>query len=161
MFVAMATTSKQLRIVQVGINWNIPKQENPQGMPPGGYQLSPTLHERHVAATSWLQPETGDSYFDSAMSKLSHIELLPAMLDQATRKWSNPVVLTVRTYLPIVNSPYNQEIQSVVDRWELFMDQQQTLHSAFEQLANKRSGAGLAPPVCTPVGVFDHPLTKS
>ncbi|RYP53448.1 hypothetical protein DL768_001593 [Monosporascus sp. mg162] len=147
MFVAVATTSKQLRVVQVVISWNIPKQENPQAMPPGGINFGPpTLMQRHVALTSWFQAAVSNSHLDTSMTKISHIEWLPGVPVMATKSFSNPVVLTVRSFLPPLNSPYNQEVQSIIDRWELLMEQKETLHPAFEQLGSRRNSTGTAQP---------------
>lgn len=143
----MATASKQLRIVQVGINWGIPKTEGAQNAPPGSHQLSPTLTKRHVAVASWFQPSSNVSHLDSSMTKLTHIELLPAILNSSTKEWSPVMVLTVRSLIPEPNSPYAQEVQSIIDRWELLSDQQQTLHPAFTQLGARRNSVGSSPPV--------------
>lgn len=149
MFVAVATASKQVRIVQVIINWNVPKQENPQqGMPAGGFQFGPpTLMQRHVAFTSWFQAGISNSHLESSMTKISHLEWLAGIPIMATKSFSNPVVLTVRSFVPPPNSPYNQEVQSVIDRWELLMEQKETLHPAFEQLGSRRNSNSNAPPV--------------
>ncbi|KAI1077092.1 RNA polymerase II mediator complex subunit Sin4 [Whalleya microplaca] len=144
-FIAMATMSKQLRIVQVGINWNAPKPDNAPSVPPGGHQVSPTLSKRPVASTSWFQSGASESHLDAAMTKISHIEMLPAMHNPA-KEWSPMVVLTVRSFIPEPNSHYNQEVQSIIDRWELLADQPQTLHPAFEQLGTRRNSTGSAPP---------------
>ncbi|RYP80118.1 hypothetical protein DL769_002604 [Monosporascus sp. CRB-8-3] len=147
LFVAVATTSKQLRVVQVVINWNIPKQENSQAMPPGGFNFGPpTLMQRHVALTSWFQAAASNSHLDTSMTKISHIEWLPGVPVMATKSFSNPVVLTVRSFIPSLNSPYNQEVQSIIDRWELLMEQKETLHPAFEQLGSRRNTTGTAQP---------------
>ncbi|RYP28860.1 hypothetical protein DL767_007018 [Monosporascus sp. MG133] len=147
LFVVVATTSKQLRVVQVVINWNIPKQENSQAMPPGGVNFGPpTLMQRHVALTSWFQAAASNSHLDTSMTKISHIEWLPGVPVMATKSFSNPVVLTVRSFVPPLNSPYNQEVQSIIDRWELLMEQKETLHPAFEQLGSRRNSTGAAQP---------------
>ena len=148
-YIAMATTSKQLRVVQVAISFNPPKAENPQNVPPGGFVLSPSLGKRHVAVTSWFQTGMCDSPLDASMSKISHIEMLPAHFDFQTKQWSPIVVITVRSFIPESNTPYNHEMQSIIDRWELLTDQKQTVHSAFERLGARRNSVGSAPPVCT------------
>ncbi|RYP18890.1 hypothetical protein DL765_003678 [Monosporascus sp. GIB2] len=147
LFVAVATTSKQLRVVQVVISWNMAKQENSQAMPPGGFNFGPpTLMQRHVALTSWFQAATGNSHLDTSMTKISHIEWLPGVPVMATKSFSNPVVLTVRSFVSPMNSPYSQEVQSILDRWELLMEQKETLHPAFEQLGSRRNSTGTAQP---------------
>ncbi|RYO79913.1 hypothetical protein DL766_003840 [Monosporascus sp. MC13-8B] len=147
LFVAVATTSKQLRVVQVVISWNIPKQENSQAMPPGGFNFGPpTLMQRHVALTSWFQAAASNSHLDTSMTKISHIEWLPGVPVMATKSFSNPVVLTVRSFVSPLNSPYSQEVQSIIDRWELLMEQKETLHPAFEQLGSRRNSTGTVQP---------------
>lgn len=149
MFIAVATTSKQIRVVQVLVNWNNPKQENPQqALPATGFQFSaPTMLQRHVALTSWFQPGSSSSHLEPSMTKISHIEWLPGVPVMATRSFSNPVVLTVRSFVPPPNSPYGQESHSVIDRWELLMEQREALHPAFEKLGSRRNSSGNAPPV--------------
>ncbi|KAJ8127316.1 hypothetical protein O1611_g6320 [Lasiodiplodia mahajangana] len=145
-FIAMATTSKQLRVVQVAITFNTPKTDNPQNVPPGGYILSPSLGKRHVAVTSWFQTGMCESALDASMSKISHIEMLPAHFDFQTKQWSPIVVITVRSFIPEPNSPYSQEVQSIIDRWELLTDQKQAVHTAFERLGARKNTVGSTPP---------------
>ncbi|GAP84915.2 putative mediator of RNA polymerase ii transcription subunit 16 [Rosellinia necatrix] len=145
-YIAMATTSKQLRVVQVAIAFNQPKIENPQNPPLGGYTLTPSLGKRHVAVTSWFQTGMCESPLDASMSKISHIEMLPAHFDIQSKQWSPIVVITVRSFIPEPNSPYNQEVQSIIDRWELLADQKQAVHPAFERLGTRRNSVGSAPP---------------
>ncbi|KAI1819979.1 RNA polymerase II mediator complex subunit Sin4 [Xylaria intraflava] len=150
-YIAMATTSKQLRVVQVRISFTSPTAENAQNaqnaqnVPPGGHILSPSLSKRHVAVTSWFQTGLCETPFDASMSKISHVEMLPAHLDFQTKQWSPIVVITVRSFIPGPNSPYNQEIQSIIDRWELLTDQKQTAHPAFERLGARRNSASSTP----------------
>ncbi|KAI1141912.1 RNA polymerase II mediator complex subunit Sin4 [Hypoxylon sp. FL0543] len=146
LMIGMATACKQLRIVQVGINWGIPKTDGAQNVPPGSQPLSPTLSKRHLAVTSWFEPSSSDSHLDPSMSKITHIEMLPSILNPVTKEWSPVVVLTVRSIVPEPNSPYAQEVQSIIDRWELLSDQQQTVNSAFEQLGTRRNSVGSTPP---------------
>jgi mediator of RNA polymerase II transcription subunit 16 len=145
----MATTSKQLRVVQVAITFNAPKPDNPQNVPLGGYTLNPNLGKRHVAVTSWFQTGMCDSPLDASMSKISHIEMLPAHFEFQTKQWLPIVVITVRTFIPETDAPYNQGVQSIIDRWELLTDQKQTVHPAFERLGARRNSVGSTPPVCT------------
>ncbi|KAI1434715.1 RNA polymerase II mediator complex subunit Sin4 [Xylaria sp. CBS 124048] len=146
-YIAMATTSKQLRVVQVRIDFTSPTSDNPQNPPPGGQILSPSLSKRHVAVTSWFQTGSCESPYDVFMSKISHIEMLPAHFDFQTKQWSPIVVVTVRSFIPEPNSPYPQEVQSIVDRWELLTDQKNTVHPAFERLGARRNSANSTPSV--------------
>lgn len=147
LMIAMVTKSKQLRVVQVGINWGIPKNDGAQNVPPGSHQLNPTLTKRHVAVTSWFQPGSTGSHLDAATPKITHVEMLPTILNGTTKEWSSPGILTVRSFVPEPNSPYTQEVQSIIDRWELLTDEPQTIHPAFEQLGARRNTVGTVPPV--------------
>ncbi|RWA10536.1 hypothetical protein EKO27_g4564 [Xylaria grammica] len=130
----------------VAIAFSTPKSDNPQNVPPGGNVLSPSLGKRHVAVTSWFQTGICESPLDASMSKISHIEMLPAHFDFQTKQWSPIVVITVRSFVPEPNSPYGQEVQSIIDRWELLTDQKQTVHPAFERLGARRNSVGSTPP---------------
>lgn len=124
--------------------------------------LSPTIKEQHVTATTWLQQDPDESSLDASMAQLSHIEILPMLMEMRRPDLYTPknqpqsrdvypaVLITVRSYIPPGPS-YNQECQSIIDRWELSEQQPQTVHEAFEQLGPK-IGAGSAPPV-SPVGL--------
>lgn len=90
---------------------------------------------------------------DTSMTLLSHIEILPSALTYPAAQsaaQSQPMapalVLTVRSYVAQDGSPYHQESQSIIDRWEILIDQPQSLHPAFAQLGSK-NGAPSAPPV--------------
>ncbi|XXG98201.1 ATP-dependent DNA helicase Hrp3 [Hypoxylon texense] len=139
LIIAMATASNQLRIVQVGINWGISKPDGAQAAPPGSHALNPTLSKRHVTVTNSFQPGNTDSHLDASMPKITHIELLPSMPNGTIKDWSPVVVLTVRSFIPEPNSPYTQEVQSIIDRWEFLSEQPQTFHPAFEQLGARRN----------------------
>ncbi|KAI0021221.1 RNA polymerase II mediator complex subunit Sin4 [Xylariomycetidae sp. FL0641] len=154
-YIAMATASQQLRIVQVAINFSAVKPDNPQNSP----QVAASLNKRHVTVTSWFQPGTSGSHLEPSMTKISHIELLPSSLDIATKDWSPIVVLTVRSYVPEPNSPY-QEVQSIIDRWELLPDQKQTLAPAFQQLGSRRNSAGSSPPTVSRLRKLDSTIVR-
>ena len=154
MFVALATSSKQLQVVQLSLNWGLPPPESMKGIPPGNITLNPTLKDRHVAISSWLPGGNSDSHLDAAMTELSHIEMLPTYLDQPSKNTFPPIILTARCHVPPATGPYGQqgpqEVQTVIDRWEIVFDQAQSLHPAFEQLGSRRNSAGSAPPVRDP-----------
>lgn len=150
LMVGLATASKQLCVVQVAINWNNSKTEGAQSNPSSNQPLSPTLTKRHVAVTSWFQPSSSGLHSDASMQKITHIEMLPPILLTAfnipNKEWSPIMILTVRSLIPDPNLPYAQEVQSIIDRWELLSDHHQTLHSAFEQLGLRKNSAGSATP---------------
>jgi mediator of RNA polymerase II transcription subunit 16 len=150
LLIALATASKQLRVVRVGIQWGVPQAD--KQVLPATAPLRPSLKESHVAVTSWAQHGPAEPALDVPTAQLSHIEILPsvpAMQAQPASPTSPAVVLTVRSYLPEDGSPYHQDGQSVIDRWEVVNDQPQALHPAFEELGSK-NGAASAPPVCVP-----------
>ncbi len=149
--IAFATASKQLKVIRANIRWGKSEQSDKQQLPPGAIPLNPTLEDRHVAVTSWFQYGLTDSPLDQQMTQLSHIEILPSCLEGRPTPgttWAPPLVLTVRSNIPADGSPYNQECQSIVDRWEIINEQSQQVHNAFEQLG-LRNSSGSTPPVCS------------
>ncbi|KAK0633513.1 mediator complex, subunit Med16 [Immersiella caudata] len=144
LLIALATRSRQLRIVRVQVRWSTPPQADKQAQaPPGSIHLSPSLEEKNVAVTSWFQHGPGESVVDMSMAQLSHIEMLPSI--QGSSSETPPVVLTVRSHIPQEGSLYNQECQSIIDRWEVLNEQPQTLHNSFGQLNMKSSTSQLPP----------------
>ncbi|KAK4242361.1 hypothetical protein C8A03DRAFT_40329 [Achaetomium macrosporum] len=152
LLLALATASKQLRVVRVNLQWGLPQVD--KQVPPGSVPLRPSLRESHVAVTNWIQHGSSESALDSSMALLSHIEVLPATPEGQSKLIAPPVVLTVRSYVPQDASSYHQDIQSIIDRWEVVSEQPQSLHPAFEQLASKE-GAGSAPPSMTRLRKLD------
>ncbi|KAK0730489.1 RNA polymerase II mediator complex subunit Sin4 [Lasiosphaeris hirsuta] len=144
LLIALATTSRQLKVVRVGVQWSTPQPADKQ-TPPGSMPLSPHLKEKNVAVTSWFQHGPSDSTLDTSMAQLSHIEMLPSCLEGSPTTEVPPVVLTVRSHVPSDSSPFDQEHQSIIDRWEVLSEQPQTLHSAFEQLGSKISAGSQLP----------------
>jgi len=117
--------------------------------------LNPTLKEKRIAVTSWFQHGPSESHLDTSMAELSHVEVLPSALEVPPNgtnqpSLSPPLLLTVRSHAGTEHSPYNQDQQSIVDRWEILNEQPQNLHSAFEQLGS-RSTSGSSPPVSHPM----------
>lgn len=135
------TQSRQLRVVQVKIFWDGPKSEGQQAQQAANRPLNPTLSVKHVAVSTWLTGEH-DSYLDAAMPKVSLLEFLPTSPNQATKKMAAPVIIAVRSFVPTLSSPYNQEIQSSIDVWELQADSQQAVHPSFEKLGTRKNSAG-------------------
>ncbi|KAK0703773.1 RNA polymerase II mediator complex subunit Sin4 [Lasiosphaeria miniovina] len=140
LLISLATASKQLRVIRASIQWGLPQPSDRQA-PPGSIHLNPAIKESHVAVTSWLQYGPSESSLDMSMAQLSHIQTLPPLVESINPPLlTPPVVLTVRSYLPRDTS-YNQESQSIIDRWEVLSDQPQTLHPAFAQLGSKNAAA--------------------
>ncbi|KAL5594513.1 hypothetical protein BROUX41_001439 [Berkeleyomyces rouxiae] len=131
----IATASKQLRVIQINIDWGINGE--------GGNKLpiNPVLTEQHVAATTWYQgTNKSGSPVDHAMAKITHLEILASLTDPNTKKWANGIVMSVRSYAPSDPSPHH-EPQSVLDRWEIVQEQQTPLLKAFESLGTRRQNA--------------------
>ncbi|KAL1865212.1 hypothetical protein VTK73DRAFT_5449 [Phialemonium thermophilum] len=151
LLIALATASKQLKVIRATIQWNAPPASGEKQNHMAGVPLNPTLREMRIAVTSWFQYEPGQSHLDSSMSELSHIEVLPSALETfmstVSQPLSPPVVLTVRSYAVAEHSAYNQEPQSVVDRWEILSDNQQGLHPAFEQISQKGATSSTSQPM--------------
>ncbi|KAK0656360.1 RNA polymerase II mediator complex subunit Sin4 [Cercophora newfieldiana] len=146
LLIALATSSRQLRVVQVAVQWGTPQPADKQAQaPPGSMHLSPSLKERNVAVTSWFQHGPGESIVDMSMTQLSHVEMLPSVGDHTSEAQAPPVVLTVRSHIPQDGSLYNQECQSIIDRWEVLSDRPQALHGAFDQLGSKNSSSQIPP----------------
>ncbi|KAK7449381.1 RNA polymerase II Mediator complex subunit Sin4 [Colletotrichum acutatum] len=147
LWIALATTNKQIRVVKVGIHWGLPQSQSDTKPPPGSQALNPTLHEKHVAISTWLPSGPSTTPVDSAATQLTHLEILPSVMDP-NGQGAPLVILAVRTYVPTPNTPY-QETQSIIDKWEVPSDQPQSLHPAFEQLGSRRNSTGTAPaPTC-------------
>jgi mediator of RNA polymerase II transcription subunit 16, fungi type len=128
--------------MKVAIQWGLPQSDNK--LPPGGTPLNPVMKEKHVAVTSWLQSDASESHLDASMAQLTHLEVLPSTLDNAGQGWTPPLVLAVRSHVPAAISPY-QEVQSIIDRWEIMNEQPQTVHAAFEQLGSRRNSVSTTP----------------
>ncbi|KAM0225824.1 hypothetical protein ACHAQD_000783 [Fusarium lateritium] len=135
LLLALATTSKQLRLIKIEIQWGqVAQAEKIPGRPAGS--LSPSLTEKHLATTNWLQGGPGDSGLDTSMIELSHLEVLPSMTDNTGKNTTPPMVVAVRSRTP--NEGSYQVVQSVIDRWEA-VEQKQNLPSAYEQLGSRRN----------------------
>ncbi|KAK4173010.1 putative mediator of RNA polymerase II transcription subunit 16 [Triangularia setosa] len=148
LLIALATASKQLRVLRVAVNWGNPPGD--KQVHPGSIQLRPSMKEMHVAAISWLQHGPNESALDFSMAQLSHVIVLPSFMETSSSPptFAPAAVVTVRSYLPHETPPYGQEPQSIIDRWEVLNDQAQAAHPAFEQLGS-RNGAVAAPPAMT------------
>jgi mediator of RNA polymerase II transcription subunit 16, fungi type len=147
LYIALATTSHQLKVVTADIQWGLPQTNKavPHSMP-----LNPSLKEKHLAVTSWFQHGSNEPALDSSMSQLSHIEILPIAL-QTQHVRVPAVVLTVRTHTPQDPSHFNQEVQSIIDRWEL-VEEKPAVHPAFARLG-AGSGNGASNGQVKPMGL--------
>lgn len=145
----LATVAKQLKFVIAEINWGF-SQPNDKQLPPGSVPLRPSLKVEHVATTSWFQPGSADSHLDASMDQISHLEVLPPIVDVRTKVTTPAMVLAVRLHVPSVESHYNMEYESIIDRWDVITDQAQQLHPAFEQRGS-RAGPASSPSPLTEV----------
>lgn len=127
-------------------------------MAPGAIPLNPTVKTRHIAVTSWLHDAPGQSLntpnIDPSMAQLSQLEYLSPCGD-AQGRMTPPTILAVRSHLPVSTSHYNQDVHTIVDRWEL-REKSQTLHPAFEQLSNRRNSVGQQPGVSSLIYSLGH-----
>lgn len=113
-------------------------------IPPGSLPLNPSLKAERLITTSWLQPGLVESHLDVSMSQISHLKVLQPVTDMKTKTSLQATILAVRSHVPTPQTPYNVEHQSIIDRWEIVMDQPQQLHPAFEQRGPK-AGTGSTP----------------
>jgi len=119
LLVAFATSTGQLRVVRVAIEWYQTKINEKEAR---STPINPVMKTRHVAATTWshknvIDPLNVDDY-DSQMTALSHLEILPICID-AQGKPTPPTILTFRSHMPSSISSYSQDVYTVSDRWEL------------------------------------------
>lgn len=75
-------------------------------------------------------------HMDLSMTELSHLHVLPSLIDNEGKNTSPPLVVAIRSSLPPQGS--FQDAQSIIDRWEV-VEQRQSLHPAFEQLGSRRN----------------------
>ncbi|KAF3764967.1 hypothetical protein M406DRAFT_258748 [Cryphonectria parasitica EP155] len=144
LLIVLATAAKQLKVILAEISWGMPQPQQDKQIPPGSLPLRPSLKIEHVHTTSWLQQGSADSHLDTSMDQISHLEVLPPVLDIRTKVMTPAMILAVRLHLPTARSHYNLEHQSIIDRWTVALDQPQQLHPAFEQRGS-RAGASSSP----------------
>lgn len=80
------------------------------------------------------------------MIELSHLEVIPSVVDSTGKNTTPPMVVTARSRTPTESS--YQGSQSVVDRWEA-IEQKQNLPSAYEQLGGRRNSMSSELPTVT------------
>lgn len=137
LLVAVATSSKQLRLLKIEIQWGGPGSQPDKNPLPQNARLSPSLVEKHLAATTWLQTGSRDASNDISMAELSHLHVLPSIMDNTGKSIVPPTIVAIRTRSPTPGS--YQVAQTVIDRWEAVSEPRQNLHPAFEQLGNRRN----------------------
>lgn len=121
--------------------------------------LNPRIETEHLAVGSWMTSEADEdingkfsmssaSEAKSSMVYLSHLDVLPPIIERSGEISTPPTIIAVRSYLPPSSSNYNQEVYSTLDRWS-FQESTQSLHSAFEQLSSRRNSIGSSTGVWT------------
>lgn len=143
LLIVLATVSKQLKVVIAEINWGVSQPQDKQ-VPPGSLPLRPSLKIDHIHTANLLQQDCLDSHLDSSMDLLSFLEVLPPILDVKNKSMTPAMILAGRSHLPLPQSHYNLDHQSIIDRWDIALDQTQKLHPAFEQRGSK-GGAASSP----------------
>jgi mediator of RNA polymerase II transcription subunit 16 len=145
----MATTSKQLRVVEVIIDWGIGRPE--KNNPGGSLLLRPSLRERHVDVDSLLDDDAGTVSPALRRAELTHLEVLPSTVIAATQNptWVPPLILSVRSHMPSPLSAFgpgqdHDQYQSIVDRWNVVTEKPQPLHSAFEGVGSRTSQGAMS-----------------
>lgn len=144
LLIAVATVSKQLKVMQAEINWGQAQPPQDKQIPPGSLPLRPSLKIEHITTTSWLQQGLADSHLDVSMDHISHLEVLPPVLDMKTKTITPAVILATRLHIPTPQSHFGIEYQSIIDRWDVATGESQQLHPAFEQRGSK-IGSGSSP----------------
>ncbi|KLU84072.1 hypothetical protein MAPG_03117 [Magnaporthiopsis poae ATCC 64411] len=140
--IALALSSRLLKVVKVTINWGLPPQMDKQNLA-NTQPLNPTFKEKRVAVVSWMSlagptPEP-EPPLDISMAHISLLELLPTTLASNNQQgFVPPLILAVRSHV----SPFSHVMQSVLDAWEIVGDQAQSaqpqaLHPAFQQLSSR------------------------
>lgn len=131
--VALSTVQRQLRIVQVTVDWN------PAADFKTSLNMNPTLTEQHLTWTTWPgladAPETQTGV--PSITQLSHLEILPSVNDGKERHL--PEILMARSRLPDLgaNPHILQEPVTIIDRWKVLPEQKQELHPSLVALGNK------------------------
>ncbi|KAK9439087.1 RNA polymerase II Mediator complex subunit Sin4 [Metarhizium brunneum] len=133
---AVATSSRQLKLLKIEIQWGGPGSSSEKITMPQNARLNPALVETHIASASWLYAGPNETNYDASMAELSFLHVLPAVMDNTGSSTVPPLIMTVRSRN--VGDGSFQSAQSVLDRWEA-IESKQSLDSAFEQLGNRRN----------------------
>lgn len=129
MLLALVTTSRQLKLLKIDIQWGAQPGKT------GGAQntrFTAALSEKHWATTSWIDDSPGNV----SMPEVSHLLTLPSLLDNTGKDTVPPMVVSVRSRTS--NNDGGPATQSIIDRWEA-MEQRHNVQSAVEQLGNRRN----------------------
>lgn len=124
--IAAYTISKQIRVYQLWINWNLPGPQNKQAPI---YPANPVVTVRRVKIIPSVRPPNPP--LSSQESRLVHLEVFgPSPAGQTVRL--NPMIACV-----FAGKTENQEHYSIISRWDL-QTTPHALHPNFEQLHVRR-----------------------
>ena len=138
LMIAVATTSLKLKLLKLEIQWGGPGSSSEKNPMPQNARLNPALVETHLASASWIHSGSNEPSNDASMAELSHLQMLPSLLDNTGKSTVPPMIVTVRLRVPAEGS--YQGPQSILDRWEA-VEKRQNLHPAFDQLGNRKNSA--------------------
>lgn len=135
LFLALVTAARQIEFVRIDIQWIVQagKERGSQDT-----RFNAGLVEKHCATTTWV----GDSPEDASTPEVTHLLVLPSMLDKTGKDTVPPMVVSVRARTSDAGSL--PAAQCIIDRWEA-VEQRPNLQSAIEQLGNRRNSVSSEP----------------
>ncbi|KEY74115.1 hypothetical protein S7711_05365 [Stachybotrys chartarum IBT 7711] len=147
LLLAIVTSSLQMSLVKIEIHWAGAGTQLDKNNPiPQNVRLNPSLVERHLATTSWLQSGLGDAGPGTSPAELTHLQVLPSLIDQTGKNMVPPMIIAIRSRASLPGS--DDLVQSIIERWEA-IEQRQSLHPAFEQLGSRGSSISSEKPNAT------------
>ncbi|KAI9763955.1 MAG: mediator complex subunit [Geoglossum simile] len=151
------TTSHQIRLYRININWNIPANQKP--IPQSQVPSTASLQISHVKVDDFCFPlghvEGKDvsqsqiglndiSRGNMSRAQLSHLEMIPPAPQLSKHSEpSYPIIMAAFSYVPtpLEESQQNIDTFSVIARWEL-RSAAQKLHPSFDKLGTRRNSVG-------------------
>lgn len=143
---ALATTSKKLRIIRLEIQWAGPGAVQEKTQLSQNARLNPSLVEHHLSTVDLLPREGTGS---GSPVDLTNLHVLPSLLDNSGKNTASPMVIAIR---PSTDSFPNTE--TILDRWEA-IEERENLHSSFEQLGTRRNSVSSELPSVTRLQQLD------
>lgn len=136
---------KQLHVARVQIRWGNKQSDKPINA--NQIQVTPQMGVKHVAVTNWMDTAGGQdaSQLHSSMVALSSLIVLPPAPDGPSKQADLPVIMTVRHQMPSTTSQFNQDVFSIIDRWEV-RDALPVVHPAFEAISTRRNSTATQAP---------------
>ncbi|PHH76275.1 hypothetical protein CDD82_4064 [Ophiocordyceps australis] len=144
--IALATSSLSLKLLKVEIQWGGPGSSSERNPMPPTARLNPALVETRLAMTTLLHDVAGESVAAGNARDITHLKILPSVVDNTGKNTVLPLILAVRSR-PVNQGSY-QSIKTVLDRWEV-VEYRSGLDPDFAQLSNRRNSVPLDPPVKT------------